>query len=335
MELRVFLAAVIACLSVNASSAFAQTREPWTITLMLENDSFFLIDDRHYTNGLYASATSGAKAECGFCRAISRVTMLPSGEGSKTYRYGFFLGQSMFTPEDLSLSIPDYSDRPYAGWLHAGARVFRQSGHMLDKFEVVAGLVGPGSGADAVQRLWHALHWFGGVPPEGWHAQIKDEPGIIITEQRIWRKTIIDGPIGVEILPQAKVSLGNVMTAAAAGVTFRFGGNLESDWGAPRIAQALDGSDFVDFGAASDFAWYFFAGVEGRAVARNIFLDGNTLQHSASVAKLPFVADFSVGAAAIIASKIRASVSYTERSREFRSQRRSDNFLSLSISYSY
>jgi lipid A 3-O-deacylase len=335
LRVQVFIALVLACASVNATSAFGQTREPWTITLMLENDSFFLIDDRHYTNGLYASATSGAKAECGFCRAISRVTMLPSGEGSKTYRYGFFLGQTMFTPEDLSLSIPDPSDRPYAGWLHVGARAFRQSGDMLDKFEVAVGLVGHGSGADAVQRLWHALHWFGGVPPEGWHAQIKEEPGIVITDQRIWRKTIIDGPVEVEILPQAKVSLGNVMTAAAAGVTFRFGGNLKSDWGPPRIAAALDGSDFVDFATAGGFAWYFFAGVEGRAVARNIFLDGNTLQHSASVAKLPFVADFSVGAAAIIASKIRASVSYTERSREFRAQRRSDNFLSLAVSYSY
>lgn len=315
--------------------ALAQTRDPWTITLMLENDSFFLIDDRHYTNGLYASATSGKKEECGFCQAVSRVTMLPAGHGVKTYRYGFSLGQSMFTPEDLSLSIPDPSERPYAGWLHVGARILRQSGDVLDKFEVSAGIVGHGSGADAVQRFWHALHWFGGDPPQGWHAQIKDEPGIIVSGQRMWRKSIIDGPVEVEMLPQAKLSLGNVVTAAAAAVTFRFGGNLKSDWGVPRIAPALEGADFIDFSEAGDFAWYFFAGMEGRAVARNIFLDGNTWQDSASVPKLSFVADFSVGMAAIIARRIRMSLSYTERTREFRSQHGNDNFLSLAVSYSY
>jgi len=321
------------CLYANA--AHAQTREPWTIALTLENDSFFGIDDRHYTNGLYASATSGGKTDCGFCAGIARLTMLSQVSDTTKYRYGFFLGQSMFTPEILSRPDPFPDDRPYAGWVFFGARIYRETDAVLDRFEVTAGLVGPGSGADAVQRWWHALHWFGGVPPQGWHAQLKDEPGLVVSEQRIWRATLIRGPIGVELLPEAKLSLGNVLTAAGAGVTLRVGQNLHADWGPARIAPAMEGSDFVDFEKSGDFAWYFFAGFEGRAVARNIFLDGNTLQYSASVAKIPFVGDFNAGAAAVLFRKLRASVSYTERTREFHSQTGNDNFLSLAVAYSY
>jgi hypothetical protein len=328
-------------LCAAAAPVAAQTaREPWTITLMLENDSLLLIDDKHYTNGLYASATSGGRPDCGFCASIARATMLaPSddtpGDDAPDYRYGFFLGQSMFTPERLSRRIPDPNDRPYAGWLFAGGRVYRESGPMLDKVEVSVGLVGPGSGADSVQRWWHALHWFGGATPRGWHAQLKDEPTLELTEQRIWRKTVFDGPIKAELLPEAKVTLGNALTYAGAGVTFRFGQNLLADWGLPRIAPAIEGSDFINFKALGDFAWYFFAGIEGRAVARNIFLDGNALQHSASVDKMPLVADFNLGAAAILFKRIRASVSYTERTREFRTQQGNDNFMSVALSYSY
>ena len=50
--------------------------------------------------------------------------------------------------------------------------------------QVSLGVVGPASGADAVQRWWHSLKIFGGQQPEGWHSQIKDEPGFILTGQR-------------------------------------------------------------------------------------------------------------------------------------------------------
>ena len=93
-------------------------------------------------------------------------------------------------------------------------------------------------------------------------------------------------------------SLGNIFTYAAAGAMVRFGQRLRADWGQPRIQPALSGSDFVNHGALHDGpAWYVFAGTEGRAVARNIFLDGNTWEDGPSVDKKPFVADLTAGAA--------------------------------------
>ena len=67
-----------------SSPALAQDREPWTITLMLENDSFLGIDDRHYTNGLYAAATSGTGASTG---VVARpATVDPGGPSRKAAR---------------------------------------------------------------------------------------------------------------------------------------------------------------------------------------------------------------------------------------------------------
>jgi len=57
----------------------------------------------------------------------------------------------------------------------------------------------------------------------------------------------------------------------------------------------VTGSSFVRAGQGR--GGYVFAGVEGRAVARDIFLDGNTFQKSPSVDKEPLVGELAVGAA--------------------------------------
>jgi hypothetical protein len=68
------------------------------------------------------------------------------------------------------------------------------------------------------------------------------------------------------------------------------------DFGPPRIRPSVPGSDF--FARDPAFNWYLFAGGEGRAVARNIFLDGNTFRDSHSIDKNEFIAEFQSGLAA-------------------------------------
>jgi len=295
------------------ASAAAQN---WTVTLINENDAYFNIGDRHYTNGLYISLTTPPRTGgAGFFR-----------------RYSFFLGQSMFTPEDLLLEPPDTEDRPYAGWLYGGVRMYNESAAVLDRVEAKLGIVGPSSGADAIQRWWHSLHVFGGVPPAGWGHQLGDEPAVVLSAQRIWRVTLTEGLVDGELLPEANVSLGNVFTYAAIGASFRVGRNLKADWGPPRIEPALVGSDFVDRAAVGSLAWYLFAGIEGRALARNIFLDGNTFRDSPRVTKEVFVADYNIGAA-LIGGPLAFRASYTERTREFEAQRGNDKLVSLNLAF--
>ena len=315
--------------SLMAMPAAAQG---WTAVLMNENDAYFNISDRHYTNGSYASLTSPARIDCAACRHLTALFMLPARGEPISHRYGFFIGQSMFTPEDLSLAVPDPLDRPYAGWLYAGARVYRESRGVLDRLELKAGVVGPASGADALQRYWHALHWFGGEPPHGWSSQLKNEPGVVLSGERMWRVPLVNGVLEAEILPEANVSLGNVFTYAGAGASLRLGQRLAADWGPPRIEPALQGSDFIDRDAAGAFAWYVFVGFEGRAVARNLFLDGNTFKDSPRVGRESFVADVNAGLG-LIAGPFAIRAAYTERTREFETQRAKDKFASLTLSF--
>src|SRR5262249_28731406 len=73
-------------------------------------------------------------------------------------------------------------------------------------------------------------------------------------------------------------------------------------------------------------------GIEGRAIARNIFLDGNTFRDSPSVSREAFVADYNLGLA-LIGGPFVFRMSYTERTREFETQQGNDKFASLTLSF--
>ena len=69
----------------------------------------------------------------------------------------------------------------------------------------------------------------------------------------------------------------------------------------------------------------------GPGVARNIFLDGNTFRDSRSVDREPLVADIQAGVA-LTWRKYRFSYTHVRRTREFRTQKGSDNFGAVSFS---
>jgi hypothetical protein len=109
----------------------------------------------------------------------------------------------------------------------------------------------------------------------------------------------------------------------------RLGHNLQADWGPPRIAPALQGSDFQD---VERFAWYLYGGGEVRAVARNLFLDGNSFHSGPSVSKKALVGDVNVGAA-LLFPHIRVTAGYTLHSKEFHGQKGDDEIGSITVSF--
>lgn len=322
MRLRLLTGAFLAL----AAPACASERP--SLVAILDNDSFLNGIDRHYTNGLYFSWTGAPKTRSdGFTRALDGILLL--GRADAAWREGYFFGQSMFTPQDIYARNPPPNDRPYAGWLYAGARLYRDNGSSLDRIEATLGVVGPMSLAGDLQESWHSLGIPGTLHPNGWHHQLRNEPGLILTEHRIWRINLADGPLEMEILPEANVSLGNIYDHAGAGGMLRIGQGLSADWGPPRIAPALTGSDFQHPDGVS---WYLFAGLEGRAIARNIFLDGNSFAESRSVTREGLVADFNAGAALLLPGA-RLMGSFTHRTAEFRDQRGDDQFVSIGMAF--
>ena len=320
------------------SSPFSFAEEPgYTISIQFENDFFGGGTDRHFTHG--------TRIEC-LTRPIKWITdtadKLPWFSAKKALsppedewkaRVSLSMGQNIYTPEDTVTSQLILNDRPYAGWLYLGfGIVANQGSRRYDKLKLEIGLVGPGSGARNVQTFWHS---FLSLPiPQGWGNQLDNEPGAVLyyeQARRFDRKDVLFG-LEMDMIPHFGGALGNVFTYAAVGLTARLGPDLKDDFGPPRIRPSLPGGGY--FRRKEGFNGYLFAGLEGRAVLRNIFLDGNTFTDSHSVDRKPFVGDIQ-GGLAIQYKKFRLSYTQIFRTKEFKVQNSADIFGSLSLSYQF
>jgi len=74
--------------------------------------------------------------------------------------------------------------------------------------------------------------------------------------------------------------------------------------------------------------------VEGRALATNIFLDGNTFADSHSVDKKYFVGDVHAGLVLVI-YRVRLAFSQVFRSSEFNGQKELSEFGSINLSVTW
>jgi len=250
-------------------------------------------------------------------------------------RQGFALSHTMFTPEDIETAAPDPSDRPYAAWLYGSATVVgttRLGARQMvqDILQVNLGLVGPSAGGSFVQENWHDL--IQAVEPRGWDAQLKDELGVEVTAQRLRQFEGPDLPFGLETdyALHGGVTLGNVRTYASAGGMARIGWDLSSDFGPPRIRPALAGAGVFQPGQA--FGGYLFAGFDGRAIGRDMFLDGNLWRDSARVTdRRDFGADFQAGLA-LHQGDVQIAFTYIHRTEEFIAQSGPQRFGAVSVS---
>ncbi len=329
-----------ALMAALPGAAFAEDRpseEKGVLSLAVENDSLSSGADRNYTSGIklaYVSPSEGVpdwlRSTGGFTRALS---------GSDPDFWGIAIGQSIFTPEDID-AIPAPADQhPYAGWLYmqimVGAEEDRRDGRApryLDTYELEFGIVGPSALGEEAQR---GIHEFLGAPdPQGWDSQLSDEFAFAASFDRRWRalrvfSDVVPGGIEADITPAAGVTLGTLRTEARVGVTARIGQRIDSDYGPPRVRPSLSGVEHFSGGPPS---WSLFAGVQGRAVARNLFLDGNTFEDSPSVDRNPYVADFQTGFS-VSAGDWRLAYTYVWRTEEFETQPSRQDFGALALSW--
>lgn len=305
---------------------------PAVITGITENDLYAPDNrDRHYTNGLRFGWMSADGDVPGWARSLADD--LPLLDAGASHRIGWTLSQSMFTPQNKAASAPVPNDRPYAAWLYGGLKLQTESTARLDTVELDLGMVGPAALGQQAQNDWHQL--IGASAANGWSHQIKNEPGVDLMAERLWRvplATPTDDGLGADVIPNAVGSLGNVFTYGGAGFTLRFGDALQADFGPPRISPSIPGSD--SFHPTDGFGWYVFAGSEGRAVLRNITLDGNTFENSQSVRKRPLVADLQ-GGLALLYKNVRMTYTLTARSKEFYGQDGYDYFGSAELSVAF
>ena len=125
-----------------------------------------------------------------------------------------------------------------------------------------------------------------------------------------------------------------ITQAGAAGVLcvggeLRVGFDLEEDFGAPRIRPSPPGSAFFRSGGWSG---YVFVGAEGRLVARDIFLDGNTFGGGHSVSRRPYVGEVQAGVS-VSWSDFRVAYSQVLRTPQIRDRKAWDRFGALTASW--
>ena len=300
-----------------------------TVSIYIENDAF-AGTDRDYTSGVKLSWTSrwipAPETESddqdrkGW--VASTLNILPFFKKPGDQRaFSILIGQTIYTPEDLKRSDLILDDRPYAGYTYLGLAVNRITQKIMDTIELDVGIVGPHSYAEDVQEWVHRL--FGSRQAKGWDNQLKDEFTLELIYERKWRLAAskIGYGFGYDFIPHLGGRVGNVYIYANTGAEFRFGWNPPGDFGTCPIRPGCESNAAIDMSDSRgrSFGIHAFVNIDGRAVLRDIFLDGNTWKDSHSVDKKCFVADLGTGIG--ISTKIfKLTYGVIYRTKEFNRQ---------------
>lgn len=337
-----FIFSVLGCLCFSAT-AYAQTfeekfsahtqgkpRERF-LTLTIENDSMGAGTDRNYTSGVRLSWFDTSAIAPSAARRLDPYLPMSVNDTTSVY---YSVGQNLYAPRNLNLPTPDPTDRPYAAFLYGSMGLTGLTENRMDNLELTVGVVGPLAAGETTQKAIHSIT--NSDDPQGWDHQLKNEPGLMLSWQRLWPESYTARMNGLHFRtsPYVGATLGNVYTYASTGLMFQLIPEAYIWQGMPlRVRPAIPGTGYFSV-PEGDFAWSVFAGLEARAVGRNIFLDGNTFRDSPSVDKKPLVGDANVGVA-FTYGRTRLSYTLNWRSEEFHGQDGSDLFGAVSLGYRF
>jgi lipid A 3-O-deacylase len=285
------------------------------ITLQGENASISSspgLTDRFYTNGLRLGWTSPTGQVPSVLASLGHAIW---GDGLQ--RVSVDVSQQMYTPANTSVSPADPRDRPYAGYLAINGSLISDTDTSRSVLMLSLGVVGPGSGAEALQNSFHDL--IGQGHDKGWASQISNTPAIEVLGERTWRLPIVSvAGLETDALPAVTVGVGNLRDYLQIGGTLRIGQGLNSDFGAPRIRPGLSGGDA--YTPSRPVAWYLFAGVDGQAVMYDLLLQSSPFRNGPHVDPVWDVGEFQAGAA-VMAFGMRLTVAWLVQTQEFDGQK--------------
>ena len=271
--MRTLLSILISC-SVFASPSVTASSQWRAFTV--DND-IFVGNDSGYSNGFYYSWISPVM---GNERREAPILVTPllwslDDQVQRASVISSTIGQTLNTPEDITIEDPAEDELPYSGLLFFNQTFLSiKKGH-ADKLSTTVGLVGPSSGAEASQKLVHSIT--GSDKPKGWDTQLKDELVFDFRRGRVWRSWHSDNE-RFDLLLDSEASLGTLISAISVGATFRYGRVLSHSYASHLFDRSRTSNP-----VAIDRGWYFYAAIQASYIFNQIFTDGNTFRDSRSI----------------------------------------------------
>lgn len=336
MKLFAYIMLPLLCGAAYAYAQDSGTVKPFKkhqIILLTENDAYFNpYIDRDYSAGTriaYSSKEWDFKSDDApdYLRWLGKISLYPHQNVTK---FTFAVSQEIYTPETKS-NIPPPDEYPYGGFLYLSAGVVQRRTNTEERIWIEAGITGPASFAQNMQDLVHNnVNTSNNSALSGWDYQIKGEFVFNINYQFTGKVRLLDTKwFDIELLPAMALALGNGRTHLDGSAKIKMGYNTDIDFGVSKINFAADSPSVY----SDEFSFYVYAGAGGRIVARNMFIQGNSWE-SPRLSVNPFVYYLEAGLA-IAYKGCRVVYGITYKSKEFTSQKSSDTYGSISVSFAF
>ena len=209
MRIKLFTFLVSLFCAVNV---FAQTHSN-EIGIQTDNDSYLgQGSDRYYTDGIYIYFRHALKVKGGDSTKLLNKVL------------GIETGQKIYNPQSGSVFFrgadqPDLVDRPFAGYLYAGATLnFLYKDESNLKVGAQLGIIGPGAFGKEVQDYVHDN--FGFYHPTGWQFQIRNEVQLNLSAE--YNKLLTRGS-WIDVSLASYLNLGNGFSGLGVGPLVRMG----------------------------------------------------------------------------------------------------------------
>ncbi len=221
-----------------------------TSSFTLENDAI-VGKDNHYTNGIYYTWMSDNNTT--FPDILPFLNM-------KQKNVAFSISHAIFTPKNKKISTRDLNDLPYAGYLDFNFLFYKSSANFFNEIGINAGLVGPSTGADSLQKNFHAL--IGHDKPKGWDNQLKDHFISGISYQLGYKTTPVKiKNLNLDFTTNIKGDYGNFYQGVLIGGTVRLSSFPFANFLTAGTFIGANEALLLNYKSTKKFNWAFSLGV--------------------------------------------------------------------------
>jgi hypothetical protein len=249
--------------------------------LLFYNDAF-AGTDQHFTNGLGLSwfdntfkqrNDSNLTAYSRWMYDLADTVSLGAMDGLRKHTAGIGVSQIIITPDDLTQSVPQYNDVPYAGYLALSFYLFEWDSESFIEYRIDTGVVGKESGAEQVQKAVHKI--LGDRDPKGWDTQLGTEWIFNVLYRRGHKSWVYHNSHGLSMdwFNHFGFQAGNYTTDVFAGTMFRLGQNYIENFNVAYPYLREEAALLHPNEKHQGFGWSLSVGVSGEVLLYSYLLE--------------------------------------------------------------